>query len=115
MGRISLIKMNVPPRLLYPQMLPLYITKKTNEDLEKALSKCIWHGKKPRQKLKKLQLPINLGGLFVPNLHILRERLVLNPGHASPWSLVTCDACKINPEVKSLYYIQQCQGMAWFN
>lgn len=122
MGRISLIKMNVLPRLLYPlQMLPLYITKKTNQDLEKTLSKFIWHGKKPRQRLKKLQLLTNMGGLSVPNLifynwacharhcwlwlHAYLKRETCIDSWAcfphSPWSLVTCDVSKINPEVKS--------------
>src|SRR4029434_3193092 len=68
-GRISLIKMNVLPRLLYPlQMLPLYLTKKVNRELEKAASKFIWHGKKPRQRLKILQLPTDMGGRSLPNL-----------------------------------------------
>lgn len=47
MGRISLIKMNILPRLLYPmQMLLLWIPKKVIFDLEKAFSRFIWHNKK---------------------------------------------------------------------
>lgn len=68
MGRISLIKMNVLPRILYPlQMLPLKITKKTNLDIERFLSNFIWHGKKPRLKMKTLQSPIDEGGQALPN------------------------------------------------
>lgn len=69
MGRISLIKMNVFPRLLYPlQMLPLWISKKVAHDIERAFSRFIWHGKRPRQKMKTLQLPSNRGGLGLPNI-----------------------------------------------
>lgn len=38
MGRLSLIKMNIVPRLLYPlQMLPLWITPKVSCDIEKSI------------------------------------------------------------------------------
>ena len=119
-GRISLIKMNVLPRLLYPlQMLPLYLTKKVNRELEKAVSKFIWHGKKPRQRLKILQLPTDMGGRSLPNLifynwacharHLWSWLHSFVKGECvdswasyphSPWSLVTCDANNINPEIK---------------
>lgn len=68
-GRISLIKMNILPRLLYPlQMLPLWIPKRVISDLEKAFSRFIWHNKKPRIKIKTLELPVEWGGLDLPNL-----------------------------------------------
>ena len=61
-GRISLTKMNVFPRLLYPlQMLPLWISKKVALDIERAFSRFIWHGKRPRQKTRTLQLPSDRG------------------------------------------------------
>lgn len=118
-GRISLIKKNALPRLLYPlQMLPLYITKKTNKDLEKAVSKFIWHGKKPRLRLKVLQLPTDMGGRALPNLIFYNwachARHLWSWLHASirgeacvdswachpffPWSLVTCNPNNINPK-----------------
>lgn len=69
MGRISLIKMNILPRLLYPlQMLPLWIPRRVISDLEKAFSQFIWHNKKPRIKIKTLNLPVERGGLALPNL-----------------------------------------------
>lgn len=69
MGCISLIKMNILPRLLYPlQMLPLWISRKVAFDIERAFSKFIWHGKRPRQKIKILQLPSDEGGLGLPNI-----------------------------------------------
>uniref|UniRef100_A0A3P9KC19 Reverse transcriptase domain-containing protein n=1 Tax=Oryzias latipes TaxID=8090 RepID=A0A3P9KC19_ORYLA len=68
LGRISLIKMNILPRVLYPmQMLPLKINRKTFSELEKCLSKFIWHGKKPRLKIRTLQLPYERGGQALPN------------------------------------------------
>lgn len=120
-GRISLIKMNVLPRLLYPlQMLPLYLTKKTNKDLERAVSKFIWHGKKPRLRLKVLQLSTDMGGRALPNLifynwacharHLWSWLHAFKDGEScvdswacypfSPWSLVMCNPNNINPDVK---------------
>lgn len=68
-GRISLIKMNILPRLLYPlQMLPLWVNRKVSADLESAFSRFVWNGRKPRQKLKYLQLQVESGGLAMPNI-----------------------------------------------
>uniref|UniRef100_A0A3P9JVJ3 Reverse transcriptase domain-containing protein n=1 Tax=Oryzias latipes TaxID=8090 RepID=A0A3P9JVJ3_ORYLA len=121
LGRISLIKMNVLPRLLYPlQMLPLYISKKTNRDLEKAFTNFIWLGKKPRQKLKILQLHPDMGGLSVPNIifynwachahhywlwlhtYLKRENCIDSWACSphSPWGLITCDVAKIPLSVR---------------
>lgn len=120
-GRVSLVKMNVLPRLLYPlQMLPIYLTKKVNRDLERVVSKFIWQGKKPRQRLKLLQLPTNMGGLSVPNLifynwachaqhlwvwlHTYIKNGACVDSWAcsphSPWSLTTCDVSNVKPELK---------------
>ena len=69
LGRISLIKMSILPRLLYPlQMLPLWIPRKVLLDLEKTLSRFIWHSKKPRIRMRTLQLTGERGGLALPNL-----------------------------------------------
>ena len=62
-GRVNLVKMNILPRLLYPmQMIPLWITRKIVKSFERDLSKFIWHDKKPRLKMKTLQLPVDRGG-----------------------------------------------------
>uniref|UniRef100_A0A3B5AFI2 Reverse transcriptase domain-containing protein n=1 Tax=Stegastes partitus TaxID=144197 RepID=A0A3B5AFI2_9TELE len=51
MGRISLIKMNVLPRILYPlQMLPLWMPRQVASSIEKLFSEFIWLGKKLREK-----------------------------------------------------------------
>lgn len=113
LGQIGLIKMNILPRLLYPlQRTLLYIGKNMNCDLEKHFSRFIWHKKKPRLKISKLQLPIML--VFLPSLIFISIFLCLNPsklvsGHAlnyaywfilftlpySPFSLLTGALSKI--------------------
>ena len=67
--------MNVLPKLLYPfQMLPIDIPKPTfdngqkNDKLDRLISKFIWQGKRPRIRLKTLQLSKPKGGLKLPNL-----------------------------------------------
>lgn len=50
------------------QMLPLKINKTTFSEIEKSLSRFIWHGKKSRLKIKVLQLPYDGGGQALPNL-----------------------------------------------
>ncbi len=63
--------MNVLPRILYPmQMLPLRINNSVFSDIDKAISKFIWHGKKPRLGLKTLQLPRESGGLSLPDFKL---------------------------------------------
>lgn len=120
-GRISLIKMNILPRLLYPmQMLPLWISKKVILDLEKAFSRYIWHNKKPRIKFKSLQLPVERGGLALPNLrfynwacHIriiwdwlqshLKSEAGIDEWSSSPYSLLsklTWGGKKRSPHIK---------------
>lgn len=69
MGRISLIKINVLPRILYPtQMLPLWMPRKVASSIEKLFSEFVRHGKKPREKNKILQMQSNTGGLGLPNI-----------------------------------------------
>lgn len=77
MGRISMIKMNVLPRILYPiQMLPLRINKRAILDIERFLSNFIWHGKRPRLKMKILQLPVDRGVKLFPTSCIITGLLM---------------------------------------
>lgn len=122
MGRISLIKMNVFPGLLYLlQMLPLWISKKVALDIERAFSRFIWHGKRPRQKIKTLQLPSDKGGLGLPNIihynwachasflwewsHAhLESKPCLDSWSSLPsslWSLVMSDKKKLHRDIKN--------------
>lgn len=66
MGHISLIKINVFPRLLYPlQLLLLWLTRKVAADLERAFSKFIWQGRRPNQKIT---AAFRQGGMALPNI-----------------------------------------------
>ena len=68
LGRIAIIKMNVLPRLLYQmQMLPNFIPVNFFKSLHALISDFIWQRKRARFKLQKLQLPIQKGGLALPN------------------------------------------------
>ena len=69
LGRVSIIKMNILPRLLYPlQMIPLLLSGKVLKLLNGWLSDFIWNKRKPRLKVAKLQLPSSKGGLDLPNI-----------------------------------------------
>uniref|UniRef100_A0A3B3Z6M4 Reverse transcriptase zinc-binding domain-containing protein n=1 Tax=Periophthalmus magnuspinnatus TaxID=409849 RepID=A0A3B3Z6M4_9GOBI len=60
--------MNVLPRLLYIiQMLPSYISSKIFKQIHSAIRAFLWNNKRPRMELQKLQLPIQKGGLGIPN------------------------------------------------
>uniref|UniRef100_A0A3P9JRC9 Reverse transcriptase domain-containing protein n=1 Tax=Oryzias latipes TaxID=8090 RepID=A0A3P9JRC9_ORYLA len=55
LGRISVLKMNILPRLMYPlQMLPNSIPNSWFSDLDKIFTRYLWQGKKVRMKLSKL-------------------------------------------------------------
>uniref|UniRef100_A0A3B3BVU9 Reverse transcriptase domain-containing protein n=1 Tax=Oryzias melastigma TaxID=30732 RepID=A0A3B3BVU9_ORYME len=78
LGRVSIIKMNVLPRLLYPlQMIPLLISNKVFKLLNGWLSEFIWHKRKPKLKFSKLQLPTSKGGLDVPNFKLYQLASIL--------------------------------------
>ena len=69
LSRVSIIKMNILPRLLYPiQMIPLLMSGKVLKLLNGWLSDFIWSKRKPRLKVAKLQLPSSKGGLDFPNI-----------------------------------------------
>ncbi len=62
-GQIESVHMNVLPKMLYLfQMLPVKIPKNTFNLLNRLIARFIWQGKKPRIKLKTLQLSKSNGG-----------------------------------------------------
>lgn len=68
LGRIESVRMNILPKLLYLfQMLPIDIPKLAFDNLDKLISKFIWQGRRPRVRLKTLQLLKSQGGLKLPN------------------------------------------------
>uniref|UniRef100_A0A3B3I5T5 Reverse transcriptase domain-containing protein n=1 Tax=Oryzias latipes TaxID=8090 RepID=A0A3B3I5T5_ORYLA len=68
-SRIEVVKMNVLPRLLYLFLaLPVHIPDEQFVKWNKQLIRFIWNGKKPRVRLKTLQLEKAKGGLALPSL-----------------------------------------------
>ena len=71
LGRISLIKMNILPWLLYKfQMIPVLLNNNTIKKVNGWFRSFIWNCKRPRLKLAKLQLPSGQGGLAIPNIRL---------------------------------------------
>lgn len=71
LGRISLVKMSILPRLLYPiQMIPVVFSNRVTRDLNSWLSSFIWSKRRPKLKMATLQLPGSVGGLDLPNIRI---------------------------------------------
>lgn len=69
LGRISVLKMNILPRLLYPlQMLPNSIPNSFFIDLDRMFTRL--QGKKVRMKINKLQRSKDQGSLGVPNMRL---------------------------------------------
>lgn len=65
--RIDAIRVNVLPRYLYLfQALPTEIPQTHWSELNKTISRFIWQGKKPRIKLKAVELPKEQGGMALP-------------------------------------------------
>ena len=68
-SRIESVKMNVLPRLLYLFLsVPISKPEQFFSDWDKVISRFVWAGKKPRVRLKTLQLPKERGGLALPCL-----------------------------------------------
>lgn len=71
LGRISLLKMTILPKLLYVfQMLPILLPKKVTKELNGRFSTFIWNGKRPRMSLARLRRPKEVGGLSVPSIRL---------------------------------------------
>ena len=84
LGRISIIKMNILPRMLYPiQMIPNIIPSCLFKDLHRTITNFIWKNQRPKMKLEKLQLPVEKGGLAVPNFQYYHWAIVVD--NLSEW------------------------------
>ena len=70
-ARISIIKMNILPRLNFLfQSLPLDIKEKTLITWQTQINKFIWNYKRPRVSFKILQDDLKKGGLKIPNIRL---------------------------------------------
>ena len=71
LGRISVIKMNVLPRMLFLfQTIPIITADAIFKQWQRDISNFIWQGKKPRIKFKSLQDAKERGGLGLPDLKL---------------------------------------------
>ncbi len=92
LGRISLVKMNVVPRLLYPiQMIPVVFSKRVLKDLNGWLSSFIWSKRRSRLKMSVLQLPGSKRGLDLPNIRTYQLGVHLR----NISNLITKDVCSV--------------------
>ncbi len=70
-GKINVIKMIVAPQFSYvAMMLPIKIPSTTFRQLDDAMKYCLWGGKRPRIKLRKLCAHKEEGGLGLPDLRL---------------------------------------------
>lgn len=77
-GRISVIKMNLFPRVMFVlQNIPVVRGNKIWDVWHRKISKFICAGKKPRVKLKSLMDDISTGSLRVPDFKIYQEAILL--------------------------------------
>lgn len=91
--------MNILPRILYPlQMLPNSLPSYIFKDLHRSISNFIWNRKRHKIRLDKLQLPIQEGGLSVPNIQYYHWAIQLK--NVSEW--VTQDQNSIYLDLDSL-------------
>lgn len=78
MGRISTVKMNVLPRILYLfQTLPIIQKKSYFVQWKKELTDFIWARKMPRIKFKILSDAKERGGLNLPDLELYHDASAL--------------------------------------
>ena len=68
-SRVSAVKMNILPRLLYIfRTLPVEVNDNQFREWDKWISRFIWQGKKPRIRFSTLQLGKENGGIALPCL-----------------------------------------------
>ena len=93
-GKVNVLKMNCIPRINYfLSSLPIFVNPTYFKRFERICNAFLWNGRRPRMRLGKLYLPVDRGGLGLPNLALfyyaysLRHvgQWLLPPERAPPW------------------------------
>uniref|UniRef100_A0A3B1J8B1 Reverse transcriptase domain-containing protein n=1 Tax=Astyanax mexicanus TaxID=7994 RepID=A0A3B1J8B1_ASTMX len=108
-SRVESIKMNILPRFLYLfQALPIGIPANTFKEWDKIISRYIWQGRKPRIRLRTLQLPKKVGGMALPNLekYYLASQTrpliyMCDPNYTARWKDIEASTIK-DPPIQAL-------------
>lgn len=79
LGRISIVKMNVLPRLLFEfQIIPYKIPPGFFKLVQSRICRYVWNRKRPRIAYKWLIKPKNRGGLAIPDFKLYFLAIALN-------------------------------------
>ena len=85
-GKANILKMNCVPKFNYLlQALPINIPLKYFKQFDKLCNQFLWNNKRPRLGLKRLQWPIDQGGMGIPNILLYHYAFSLR--HLAHWSL----------------------------
>ena len=117
LGRISLLKMNVLPRLLYPiQMIPILFNNKIVKKLNGWFSSFIWSKRRPRIRMSVLQSSSAEGGLDLPD--IKRYQLSAHLRYIADWIKEDASSTWLDIEkslsscpLKNLLFIAKLKGI----
>lgn len=77
-GRISIVKMDILPKILYVlQTIPIFPSTNTLDKLHRSIGKFVWGGKTPRIKRTVLNKTKEDGGLALPDIDIYLRAIMI--------------------------------------